>query len=174
MHRGSPADAKPSIEVVEWLRQEQGDEIRADVMMAAAGGGQTAMCKHLRSTGCDWNADACRRAAECGHLNTLRWLRESGCPCNVKKGCFGKARRGRTDILDFVIEQGAVLDAELLTRTLHRAGARSHLQAAQWLRQHGAQWPAVLSYGDAPNVRQWSDDMIAWARAEGCTSPIAL
>jgi hypothetical protein len=70
--------------------------------------------------------------------------------------------------LAFVIKQGEVLDAELLTDALNTAGAGNKLQAAQWLRQLGAQWPAVLKHG----AQQWSGESLAWARAEGCTSPV--
>eukprot|EP00953_Heterococcus_sp_UTEX-ZZ885_P005571 3466-Heterococcus_DN1.PRE.2 len=73
-----------SIEVLDWLQQQQqGIDIDATVMMMAAFGGQTAMCQHLRSIGCDWDTEACANAAEFGHLDTLRWLREHGCPWDV-------------------------------------------------------------------------------------------
>jgi hypothetical protein len=84
------------------------------------------------------------------------------------------AHEGCTEILDYVVEQGEVLDAALLTRALNCAGAHSKLEAAQWLRQHGAQWPAVLRYEHQQLGLLWSDDMIFWARAEGCTAPTTL
>jgi hypothetical protein len=56
------------------------------------------------------------------------------------------ANAGSIDILDLLREQGEVLDAELLTDALNNAGASGQLQAAQWLRQHGAEWPVVLGY----------------------------
>jgi hypothetical protein len=159
-----------SVEVVEWLRQ-QGVDFDAEAMSWAARAGETAMCKHLRSTGCDWSADACLDAVLCDRLDTLRWLRESGCPWDMS-GVFAEAAyRGHTDILAYVVEQEGALDAELLTSALNWAGALNNLQAAQWLRQHGAQWPAVLQL---PAGRQWSGDTLAWARAEGCTSPTTL
>jgi hypothetical protein len=68
----------------------------------------------------------------------------------VQDVCIDASRNGHTDVLDYVIEQGEVLDAELLTYALKIAGAYNQLQAAQWLRQHGAEWPTVLSHGIAP------------------------
>jgi hypothetical protein len=159
-----------SIEVVEWLRQ-QGIEISAKVLAWAARCGQTAVCQHLRSTGCDWDTDACSEAVECGRLETLHWLREHGCPWDVTEVVYGASREGFTDILDYVLEQGEVLDTELLTDALNCAGACDQLQTAQWLRQHGAQWPAVLSAGEEADADQWTSESLAWARAEGCTSP---
>eukprot|EP00953_Heterococcus_sp_UTEX-ZZ885_P001372 1257-Heterococcus_DN1.PRE.2 len=120
---------------------------------------QFAMCEYLRSIGCDWDANACSKAATGGQLDMLCWLREHGCPWIVSTICIRAARHGSTGILQFVIEQGEVLDAELLMTALNCAGA---------------QWPTVLRYGEIPDVKQWSGSTLAWARAEGCTSPSTL
>jgi hypothetical protein len=58
-----------------------------------------------------------------------------------------------------------------MTQLLNHAGVRNKLAVAQWLRQHDAQWPAALGHS---SYQQWSDDVIAWARSEGCTSPIIV
>jgi hypothetical protein len=157
-----------SIEVVEWLRLQQGIDINAAVMTAAAGAGQTAMCAHLRSTGCDWDANACTQATKADAISTLRWLREHGCPWVVRDVLREAADKGFTEAFDYVVEQGEVLDREALTAALNRAGTSRKLQAAQWLRQHGAQWPAVLG---RDRHQRWHKDMVTWARAEGCTAP---
>jgi hypothetical protein len=162
-----------SIEVVEWLRQQPGIHMNADVMAAAAGTGRVAMCQYLRSVGCEWNASVCNAAAAYGEVNMLRWLRERGCPCDVGEVCTTAARFGVSRIFDYVLEQGDVLSAELLTEALNCAGVHSHLQSAQWLRAHGAQWPAVLG-DDDDYPTQWSGESLAWARAQGCTSPVIL
>jgi hypothetical protein len=166
------AAASGSIEVVEWLRQQEGIVIHARVLAAAAACNHIGMCQYLRSTGCEFTHVACKQAAAHGHISTLHWLRESGCQWKVRDVCIAASRNGHTDVLDYVIEQGEVLDAELLTYALKIAGAYNQLQAAQWLRQLGADWPTVLSHGIEPNVRQWSGDILLWARARGCISPI--
>jgi hypothetical protein len=162
------AAASGSIETAEWLRLQPGIEINAEVLTAAAGASQIAMCEHLLRTGCEWDSDACRKAADKGHLDTLRWLREHGCPWVLGAICADASFNGYTEIFDYVIEQGEVLSAFELTYCLNRAGARDHMETAQWLRQRGAEWPDVLGL---TQQYQWSDAMIAWARAEGCTSP---
>jgi hypothetical protein len=163
-----------SIEAVEWLRQQQDIVIDAEVLAWAAGAGQTATCAHLRSTGCDWDTAACSEAALHGHLDTLRWLREHGCPWHVSDVCDNAAANGFPDVLDYVIEQGEVLDADVLTDALNWAGAFNRLETAQWLRQRGAEWPAVLGGGDDPELQPWRGESLAWARANGCTSPVSL
>jgi hypothetical protein len=152
-----------SIAVVEWLRQQQGVEFNAEMLAGAARSG-IAMCEHLRSAGCDWHSDAPFQAALSADVGTLRWLRERGCPWNIREICYWVARFGHTAILDYVLAQEGVLDAEVLTRALDGAGLEGQLQTAQRLRQHGAEWPAVL---------QWRRSTIRWAREQGCTSPTA-
>jgi hypothetical protein len=65
------AASSGSIEVVEWLRQQQRIEFGASALNAAAREGQTAMCNHLRSIciGCDWGADTCEQATTGGYLD---------------------------------------------------------------------------------------------------------
>jgi hypothetical protein len=43
------------------------------------------------------------------------------------------------------------------------------LAGCKWLRQHGAEWPAVLQNGSGT---QWLDAAVQWARSEGCTAPV--
>jgi Ankyrin repeats (3 copies) len=156
-----------SVEMGEWLQQQQGIVIDARVMKAAAGAGQIDMCKYLHSTGCEWNATVCYQAAGHGHVDTLRWLRENGCPWDIIGVLHNAARNRNIDVLELLIEQGEVLSAKLLTSALREAGVFDQLQAAQWLRQHGANWPTVLQAGGL----RWHGESLAWARAEGCTSP---
>jgi hypothetical protein len=167
------AASSGSIEVVEWLRQ-QGLVINADVLSTAAGAGKMAMCAHLGSTGCAWDDEACSEAAVYGQLDTLRWLRQHGCPWDLSEVVINAAVDGHPGILDYVIEQGEVLSAELLTSALNWAGAYCQLRTAQWLSQRGAEWPAVLDGGDDPELRPWSGESLIWARADGCTSPVSL
>jgi hypothetical protein len=167
---GCEAAMGGSIEVVEWLRQEQGIEFNSTSIMWAADGGQIAMCQHLRSIGCEWTEDACAQAVMRGYFDTLCWLRENGCPWNVYEVSMAAVDLSNIEVLDY----SEVLDAELLTDLLAYAGSCNSLEAAQWLRQRGAEWPVVLrdttsTQGDG---EQWSDDMIAWARAEGCDAPL--
>jgi hypothetical protein len=168
------AASSGSIELVEWLRQQQDIQINAATIVWAAGAGQTAMCEHLRTLGCAWDTTACSTAGAYAQLATLRWLRDNGCPWDARKMCMNAARDGSTDVLDYVIEQGEVLSAELLTAALNCAGSHNQLPAAQWLRQRGAEWPAVLRYIENSTVKQWNGEALIWAREQGCTASTAL
>jgi hypothetical protein len=125
------------------------------------------MCKHLRSKGCDWDASACQQATITGAMGALQWLRENGCPWNASDICISAAGNGFINILDYVVEQGEVLDAETLTSALNSAGVCDQLQAAQWLRQRGAEWPAVPAHGEEPFVSRWYGDTLALGTSRG-------
>jgi hypothetical protein len=57
--------------------------------------------------------------------------------------------------------------------TLKRIGQYDDtLNAMKLLRQHGAAWPDALYYEEG--CVRWSDESVAWARAEGCTAPTAV
>jgi hypothetical protein len=123
-----------------WVqRSALGLQHEAIVMAIAASAGHTAVCEYLRSLGCAWNDAACDRAAERGQFDTLRWLREHGCPWYVSTVCINAACYGSTDILDYVVQQGEVLDADVLADTLMFADTCNQQQVVKWLRGHGAQ-----------------------------------
>jgi hypothetical protein len=129
------------------------------------------MCEHLRSKGCPWTSEACVGAADYDHVNTLRWLRESGCPCYLDAVCIAAAQAGSLNVLAYLLDAGALqTSAALLTEMLSAAGATDELAAAQWLRQQGAEWPATL--GTVEIADGWFGATLARARAEGCTAPL--
>jgi hypothetical protein len=74
-------------------------------------------------------------------------------------------------MMAYVLDNTAPLPATELTELLFVAGSRKHLTTAQVLRQHGAPWPAVLRRREGKTNRKWNDTLLAWARAEGCSSP---
>jgi hypothetical protein len=106
----------------------------------------------------------------------LHWLIESGCPWDPSELC-DKMLDSAVDnvdiipVLEYLLNAGA-LSAELLTSTLKTAGINDLLWLAQWLREHGAEWPHVLyTYDYGSEARAWRGELLAWARAEGCDSP---
>jgi hypothetical protein len=142
---------------------------RAAVMNAAAAAGQMGMCQLLRAEGCRWTNFACEFAATAGHCDLVRWLREAGCPWQPGEVRQAAASSGSVDILAYLQQAGELLQAADLTAALAAAGAYGRRAAAVWLRQQGAEWPAVLQY----QTVQWSLEAVAWARAEGCTSALS-
>ena len=162
----SYAAAGGSVSLMRWLR-EQGVAVNALTMAHAASYGKRRLCKYLRAEGCAWDDRATSAACRDGHIATLQWLLEQGCSHNEQACCVLAAMNGHIFILAYLQSLGWLESADVLIPALYVAGAFHHLAAAQWLRRQGADWPAVLRYHDKP----WSAEVLAWARAEGCTSP---
>jgi hypothetical protein len=151
---------------VQFLRA-RGCPLSAVIFNLAAARGHTSMCAFLLAEQCPWTEATCTAAAVKGHASTLHWLREHGCRCTSTRTCMAAAKGGSVDVLVYLKQQGLTADAEL-TMLLNIAGAHNKLAAAKWLRQQGAEWPALLSLGG----QRWLGDTLTWARAEGCTSSL--
>eukprot|EP00953_Heterococcus_sp_UTEX-ZZ885_P005459 3413-Heterococcus_DN1.PRE.1 len=154
-----------SVPLVRWL-VEQGIELNAATLVCAAKYGHLQLCQYLRAEGCAWDASATAVACKYSQVATLQWLIEQGCPYQIRTCCYFAAVYGHIAILVYMQSLGW-LDAPVLLEALQVAGTFDQLAAAQWLRQQGAEWPTLLRF----NVEPWSDALVAWARAEGCTSP---
>jgi hypothetical protein len=153
--------------VVQFLRAE-GCPWGLDTYCAAATRGHTDLCAYLYAAQCprDAGTAACDCAAMNGHASTLRWLREYDFPWQADGLPLLAARGDSVDTMVALQQLGIVYDAEMLSDMLNVAGVHNKLVVAKWLRQQGAEWPGVLQWTEA-----WSGDALAWARAEGCTSP---
>jgi hypothetical protein len=169
----STAASSGSIELLQWLR-EQGVEIGTDALISAAAKGRLPLCQHLRAEQVQWSEAVSTAAAAGGHYSTLRWLLDSGCPCDVHRLCCAAAAGCCMDTLTYVVQQHEP-GAELLTHMLNAAGSCSELTAAQWLRARGAAWPATLGYLEEVEgglyEKPWSLPAVEWARHQGCDSP---
>jgi hypothetical protein len=167
----SAAASSGSLEMTIWVKQQPGVECNRAAIAAAAQQGHTAICEYLHAAQCPFDEDVCNGAILHGHVDTLRWLRESGCPWNVTKVYRAAAVGGSVDVLLYLQQQGIMFTPAVLTDMLNAAGAHDKLAAAHWLRQQGAEWPDVLRDSAAYLWPSWSGTTLAWARAEGCTSP---
>jgi hypothetical protein len=156
-----------SVPLMQYLRGYRA-ELTADTMREAAQEGHTELCAYLHSQQCPMDELCCAAAASAGHADTLRWLHSHGCPWQADdRICVDAAAGGAVDALDYLVEQGIVMDDATLTAMLNAAGANSKLATAQWLWLHGAAWPAVL----ADDSTVWRGAVLVWARAEGCKAP---
>jgi hypothetical protein len=69
-----------NFEVAAWIIQLPETVRNQAAVHSAAIHGHTGMCKYLRSKQYPWDEDACYDAARFGHVDTLRWLQDNGCP----------------------------------------------------------------------------------------------
>jgi Ankyrin repeats (many copies) len=135
-----------SVPVLAYL-SEQG--LVFDELAMATAASDLAACQYLHSVGCPWDAEACTTAAGEGSLAVLRWLHENGCPWDTEDVNLAAAGRqdGSVEMIEYLWAEGAVPDRAVLTRMLCKACARDDFTTAQWLREHGAQWPAAITTG---------------------------
>jgi hypothetical protein len=163
-----------TLELVQWMLQQQpGVKLEASAMRAAAEAGLLDACKYLRAEGCPWYDYNCPWefhavdvAALFSHAAVVRWLHESGAPMTDWSGlCHSAAITGDIDTMSYLLSIGVPSD-DMLSEMLATAGAGGKLAAAQWLRQQGAPWLGEYLASDA---QKWKDEVVAWARQEGCT-----
>jgi hypothetical protein len=160
-----------AVHVFEWL-QQQGIVFTESSMNCAAMYGQLQLCQWLHAQQCPWSDMATDAAAFNDRGATLRWLIESGCPYTAEGVCIGVVscfQDSEFSTLQYLYEQGILATPAMLTLALNVAGSLQKLEAAQWLRQRGAEWPAVLRCTVLHSF--WHGSTLAWARVEGCTAP---
>jgi hypothetical protein len=153
--------------VVQFLRAH-GCALDTEVFDIAAARGHIYMCAYLHAENCPWDTSTCAAAVTNNRASTLRWLREHGCPWDASTIHIVAAQGGSLGTLVVLQQKGMVFTPAMLTEMLDRAGRCNKLAVAKWLRAQGAEWPAVLMWHP-----ERAAAAIAWARAEGCTSPVA-
>jgi hypothetical protein len=158
-----------SLAKLKWLHTEHGCQFNRETVVSAAKTGQLHVCKFLVSShGCALLMRACLMAISRGDVELLSWLRANGCTWDQRYYCTYAAAHGSVQMMAYLLAIES--SPGLLTAALNSAGACDLLAAAQWLRQRGAEWPAVLLINRGYDV--WSGESLAWARAEGCTSEV--
>eukprot|EP00953_Heterococcus_sp_UTEX-ZZ885_P013663 7802-Heterococcus_DN1.PRE.3 len=165
-------------ELMEWLIEQPGVQLTTKTMQTAAESGDRAMCELLYANSCPWDNDCCffaaQRISQRGDdAELLLWLRQHGCPWWAQDIAYLAAHSNSVVLLEYMQQNGVVFTTEQLTELLSSAGAFDSLTTAKWLREQGAEWPAVLqNCGQYSDGEQWHGDTLAWARAEGCDSPL--
>jgi len=66
--------------------------VREHVRVGMAKGGHLEVLKWARESGCPWYEETCVHAAAHGHLEVLKWARENDCPWDANT-CAYTARR---------------------------------------------------------------------------------
>jgi hypothetical protein len=163
-----------SIEILIWL-QQQGDILTERVMKVAVTYGVTAVVKWLHANECPWSDEILCAAAFNGRTDLFKWMHENDCPGNwysavqVDDIYWSAAAGGSVELLEYCEAMRGRWSAADLTIMLNAAGICNRLDAAKWLRERGANWPTLLQ--DTGTWVRWDDDMVQWAREQGCTSP---
>ena len=93
-------------------RREKNDEKRTngcengcDTCWSAAENGHLECLKYLRENGCDWDERTCWSAAEKGHLECLKYAHAHGCDWD-ELTCRGAAEKGHLECLKYACAHG--------------------------------------------------------------------
>jgi hypothetical protein len=159
--------ATGQLAVLNLVHIDQGVPLPANISDIAAAFARMEVLRWLQEVSYAFNESTAAGAAAGGHKAVLLWLVDQEVPIDKKLLRGTAIRYGHMSILSLLHERDLLPPRHHYSSMLQLAGAFGHLDVAQWLRQRGAEWPAILKYGDKP----WTGAVLEWARAEGCTSP---
>jgi hypothetical protein len=162
----SAAAAGANIDALRWLKT-QGVKFGDTVPFNAHK--YMHVLQYFVSEGCVVDPEeACYRAACCGSLEVLKWARAQGYAFPYDEVRIGAALSGCLEVVQRMYDELSVRwDAYDMAYMLQLAGMDGSLVLCKWLREHGAEWPAMLGTADSP----WSPRCLEWADSEGCDAP---
>jgi hypothetical protein len=105
----------------------------SNVTCEYAAKGHLESLKYLHENGCPWNEKACSNAAEGGYLECLKYLHENGWPWN---GCAcSRAAQGHLECLKYLHDNGCLWDEWAC-----EWAAQGHLECLKYLHENGCSW----------------------------------
>jgi hypothetical protein len=169
-----------NMDMILYLQQQPDVPFDEMVMQSAAIGGNLELCKFLRANDCPWDARATSGAKDGDSMELLTWLRANGCDWDAADTALRAIAYKKVALLRYCFDNTAARHwtAHQLTKLLACAGAVAGVELAKVLREHGAEWPVELCHrSDTDEIPAyppavWPAAVVAWARSEGCTSPL--
>ena len=127
----------------------------------AARGGHLEVLKWLHNTGCPCDTYTCRAAASGGYLEVLNWLHNQGCPWDEWNVCHAAAAGGNLEVLTWLHNSGCAWGSATCTG----AACGGHLTTLQWAREHHCAWNKAQVRDHAARGRHV--DMLRWLDEHG-------
>jgi len=124
-----------------WSEQFHGRIVGYQVCMKAAECGQLATLQWLRQNGCSWDIETSSVAAKGGHLSVLQWARANGCEWDSQT-CSSAALGGHLSVLQWVREN----ECPWNEMTCSNAAGGGHIPILQWARENGCAWDSYTCY----------------------------
>ena len=132
-----------------------------EALRGAAQGGHLELVKHLREKGCDWDDSTCACAAQEGHVHVLEYLRTNGCPWD-SHACMWAASGDQLDTLKWLREHGCPWNED----TMDSAAEAGKFASLKWLHKHGCPGWTEYTFGTA--VIYGSLKILMWMHENGC------
>ena len=104
-----------NVEILKYVHEEMECEFDIDPEYAAeqaAAEGNIEALIYMREKRCDWNADACRAAAEHDHLDCLKWLHENGAPWD-ESCCNAAYEENNSECFEYAFKNGCPWDGKI-------------------------------------------------------------
>jgi len=103
---------------------------------------------------------ALRQATRYGHLDTMKWLKEQGCPWGSYTFA-GAAEHGNLDNMKWLKEQDCPWDSS----TFACAARHGNLDNMKWLKEQGCPWGLnTFSYA----IQHANPDNMNWLKEQDC------
>lgn len=129
-------------------------------MRLAASLGHLASVRFLHERGCPWDAQALRAAVQNGHFDVVRYLGDHGCPRDADIIDVG-VQQNRLDMVRYLHETGSTFDSKNVTS----AAQAGNLDILRYLHEHGCPWEERAVDGA---IRCKQIDAVRFLREHGC------
>lgn len=199
----SAAASNGHLHILKWLRMNRCPWNKYTAVSAAAGG-HTDLLYWARTNGCEWDEDVCTAAAggvvfvthsryrisatgrvytktrHGGHLSTLIWLIENGCPVDYYKVVVAAIHNNHIHILEW-IRQNKKFDIETDPFLCDEAAQGGHVDVFAYLLSNGVQWVNGNDWDSTLNCTAYMPflsaatrgyvDIMDYALRHGCPLP---
>ena len=157
-----------SVKILRWLMEEKGWEPNEETGFFWGGGGSVEVLEYLEGSGYEFDERACHGAAQQGHLEALKWLRDQDPPCPWDEWTFiFAAELGHLDILKWARSQDPPCPWH--ESACSYAAERGQLDVLKWARSQSppCPWDKKTCYAAAGGHL----DVLEWARSQSPPCP---
>ena len=158
-----------SVEILRWLMEEKGWELKGDTGRRAVMGGSVEVLAYLVDMGYHFAEGVCDWAAREGRLEALKFLRGLDPPCPWREmTCWAAAWEGHLHVLKWARAQNPPCPWN--SRTCSTAAKGGHLDVLMWARAQNppCPWDEKTCSGAA---RGGHLDVLKWARGQDPPCP---
>jgi hypothetical protein len=152
-----------------WPQLSAAQRAEAGVRAAACGDVERLQWLRAQDPPCPWEEETCSEAARGGHLDVLRWLRAQDPPCPwEERTCHAASQDGHLDVLRWLRAQDPPCPWD--EDTCSAAAVGGHLDVLRWLRAQDppCPWNELTFYAAA---ERGPLDVLRWLRAQDPPCP---
>lgn len=166
-------DKQISIEVIMKSGTEEyykdlllSERFKNNLCKIAARTGHLSTLRWARQNGCPWNTDVTNMAALYGHSDILEWTINNGCPFSCAGVCEFASEGGNIKCLEIARDKGCSLNDKNIGPNYIQSAARGgQIECIIWLREQGCPWNGTACQGAADGGKL---DTLIWLREQGC------